>query len=58
MEGFVAFVRKDVNNLCNTSEFNTIIPFGGQADLFSAIGYRLWNLGVHPLKISASGGHP
>jgi hypothetical protein len=34
------------------------IPFGGQADLFSAIGYRLRNLGVHPLKISASGGHP
>jgi hypothetical protein len=44
------------------------IPFGGQADLFSAIGHRLRNLGVHPLKLAPReaspiglglpGGHP
>jgi hypothetical protein len=39
-------------------EVDCTIPFGGHGDLFSAIGHRLRNLGVHPSKISASGGHP
>jgi hypothetical protein len=37
---------------------SAVIPFVGQADLFSAIGHRLRNLGVHPSKISASRGLP